>query len=96
VRQSILEDHHGFKILYLSGSLSISNFPKRPGFAFEVPRNCLASYARNCISVTGVNGYVRRLPSPLRGRARAIELFSQITMQAPRRCHWKAMLSRPA
>jgi len=45
VRQSILERFFIYPVRSLS-----PNFPKRPGSPSKWPRNCLASYARNCIA----------------------------------------------
>jgi predicted ATPase with chaperone activity len=77
VRQSVLEDL-ALKILYLSGSLSISELSEKTRLSFEVAKE-LSSQLRaelHC-QVTGVNGYVPQIAITTQGRARAIELLSQ-------------------
>jgi predicted ATPase with chaperone activity len=77
VRQSVLEDL-ALKILYLSGSLSISELSEKTRLAFEVAKELSAQLrAELHCQVTGVNGYVPQIAITSQGRARAIELFSQ-------------------
>jgi predicted ATPase with chaperone activity len=83
VRQSVLEDL-ALKILYLSGSLSISELSERTRLSFEVAKELSAQLRAelNC-QVTGVNGYVPQIAITSQGRARAIELFSQSHYAGP-------------
>jgi len=77
VRQSVLEDL-ALKILYLSGSLSISELSEKTRLSFEVAKELSAQLRteQHC-QVTGVNGYVPQIAITSQGRARAMELFAQ-------------------
>jgi predicted ATPase with chaperone activity len=77
VRQSVVEDL-ALKILYLSGSLSISELAEKIRLSFEVTKE-LSSQLRAELfcQVTGINGYVPQIAITSQGRSRALELFSQ-------------------
>ena len=77
VRQSVLEDL-ALKILYLSGSLSISELSEKTRLSFEVAKELSGQLRteQHC-QVTGVNGYVPQIAITSQGRARAMELFTQ-------------------
>src|SRR5208337_405219 len=83
VRQSVLEDL-ALKILYLSGSLSISELSEKTRLSFEVAKE-LSFQLRtemHC-QVTGLNGYVPQIAITTQGRARAIELLSHSHYAGP-------------
>ena len=77
VRQAVLEDL-ALKILYLSGSLSISELSEKTRLSFEVAKE-LAYYLRAELfcQVTGMNANIPQIAITTQGRTRAMELLSQ-------------------
>lgn len=83
VRQSVLEDL-ALKILYLSGSLSISELSEKTRLSFEVAKELSFQLrAEMHCQVTGLNGYVPQIAITTQGRARAIELLSHSHYAGP-------------
>ncbi len=83
VRQSILEDL-ALRVLYLSGSLSLSELSERTRLSFEVAQE-LSSQLRAELfcQVTGINGNIPQIAITSQGRLRAMELFSQSHYTGP-------------
>ena len=77
VRQSVLEDL-ALKILYLSGSMSISELADKTRLSFEVAKE-LAFQLRTELfcQVTGMNANIPQISITSQGRTRAMELLSQ-------------------
>jgi predicted ATPase with chaperone activity len=77
VRQSLLEDL-ALKILYISGSMSISELAEKMRLSFEVAKE-LAYQLRTelFIQVTGMNGNIPQISITSQGRTHAVELLSQ-------------------
>jgi predicted ATPase with chaperone activity len=77
VRQSVLEDL-ALKILYLSGSMSISELADKTRLSFEVAKE-LAFQLRTELfcQVTGMNANIPQISITTQGRTRAMELLSQ-------------------
>jgi predicted ATPase with chaperone activity len=76
VRQSVLEDL-ALKILYLTGSMSISELAEKTRLSFEVAKE-LAYQLRTELfcQVTGMNGNIPQISITSQGRTRAMELLS--------------------
>ncbi len=77
VRQSVLEDL-ALKILYLSGSMSITELADKTRLSFEVAKE-LAFQLRTEMycQVTGMNANIPQISITTQGRTRAMELLSQ-------------------
>lgn len=77
VRQAVLDDL-ALKILYLSGSLSISELAEKTKLSFEVAKE-LAYQLRAEVfcQVTGMNANIPQIGITTQGRTRAMELLSQ-------------------
>jgi predicted ATPase with chaperone activity len=77
VRQSVLEDL-ALKILYLSGSMSITELADKTRLSFEVAKE-LAYQLRTELycQVTGMNANIPQISITTQGRTRAMELLSQ-------------------
>jgi predicted ATPase with chaperone activity len=77
VRQAVLEDL-ALKILYLTGSLSVTELADKTKLSFEVAKE-LAYQLRTeqFCQVTGMNGNIPQVAITTQGRTRAMELLSQ-------------------
>jgi predicted ATPase with chaperone activity len=77
IRQAFLEDL-ALKILYLSGTLSITELSEKIRLSFELTEE-LASQLRTELysQVTGINGYIPQVAITSQGKTRAMELFAQ-------------------
>jgi predicted ATPase with chaperone activity len=77
VRQSVLEDL-ALKILYLSGSMSITELADKTRLSFELAKE-LAFQLRTELfcQVTGMNANIPQISITTQGRTRAMELLSQ-------------------
>jgi predicted ATPase with chaperone activity len=77
VRQAVLEDL-ALKILYLAGSMSISELAEKTRLSFEVAKQ-LAYQLRSELfcQVTGMNANIPQISITTQGRTRAMELLSQ-------------------
>ncbi len=77
VRQSVLEDL-ALKILYLSGSLSITELAEKTRLSFEVAKELAYQLRTELLcQVTGMNGNIPQIAITTQGRTRAMELLSQ-------------------
>jgi len=77
VRQAVLEDL-ALKILYLSGSLSISELSEKTRLSFEVAKELAYQLrAELFCQVTGMNANIPQISITTQGRTRAMELLSQ-------------------
>ena len=77
VRQSVLEDL-ALKILYLSGTLSISELAEKTRLSFEVAKELAYQLrAELFCQVTGMNANIPQIAITSQGRTRAMELLSQ-------------------
>jgi|CZKF01.1.fsa_nt_gi predicted ATPase with chaperone activity len=77
VRQSVLEDL-ALKILYLSGTLSISELAEKTRLSFEVTKELAYQLrAELFCQVTGMNANIPQIAITSQGRTRAMELLSQ-------------------
>ncbi len=77
VREAVLEDL-ALKILYLSGTLSISELAEKTRLSFEVMKELATQLRAELLcQVTGMNGYIPQIAITSQGRTRAIELFTQ-------------------
>jgi predicted ATPase with chaperone activity len=77
VRQAVLEDL-ALKILYLSGTLSISELAEKTRLSFEVAKE-MAYHLRAELfcQVTGMNANIPQISITTQGRTQAMELLSQ-------------------
>jgi predicted ATPase with chaperone activity len=77
VRQSVLEDL-ALKILYLTGSMSISELAEKTRLSFEVAKELAYQLrAELYCQVTGMNANIPQISITTQGRTRAMELLSQ-------------------
>jgi predicted ATPase with chaperone activity len=77
VRQSVLEDL-ALKILYLSGSMSISELAEKTRLSFEVAKELAYQLrAELFCQVTGMNANIPQISITTQGRTRAMELLSE-------------------
>jgi predicted ATPase with chaperone activity len=77
VRQAVLEEL-ALKILYLSGSLSISALAEKIRLSFEVAKELAYQLrAELFCQVTGMNANIPQIAITTQGRTRAMELLSQ-------------------
>jgi predicted ATPase with chaperone activity len=77
VRQAVLEDL-ALKILYLSGSLSISALAEKLRLSFEVAKELAYQLRTELLcQVTGMNANIPLISITTQGRTRAMELLSQ-------------------
>jgi predicted ATPase with chaperone activity len=77
VRQSVLEDL-ALKILYLTGSMSISELADKTRLSFEVAKELAFQLrAELFCQVTGMNANIPQISITTQGRTRAMELLSQ-------------------
>jgi predicted ATPase with chaperone activity len=76
VHQTVLEDL-ALKILYLSGTLSISELAERARLSFEVTKELAYQLRTELLcQVTGMNGNIPQIAITSQGRTRAMELLS--------------------
>jgi len=77
VRQAVLEDL-ALKILYLSGSLSISELSDKTKLSFEVAKELSTKLRAELLcQVTGMSGHIPQIAITSEGRSRAADLLSQ-------------------
>jgi predicted ATPase with chaperone activity len=77
VRQAVLEDL-ALKILYLSGSLSITELSEKIRLSFEVTKELAYQLRTEMLcQVTGMNGNIPQISITTQGRTRAMELLSE-------------------
>ncbi len=77
VRQSVLEDL-ALKILYLSGSLSITELSEKIRLSFEVTKELAYQLRTELLcQVTGMNANIPQISITTQGRTRAMELLSE-------------------
>jgi predicted ATPase with chaperone activity len=77
VRQSVLEDL-ALKILYLTGSMSISELAEKTRLSFEVAKELAYQLrAELYCQVTGMNANIPQISITTQGRTRAMELLTQ-------------------
>jgi predicted ATPase with chaperone activity len=77
VREAVLEDL-ALKILYLSGSLSISELADKTKLSFEVTKELSFKLrAEMLCQVTGMSGHIPQIAITSEGRTRAADLLSQ-------------------
>ena len=83
VRQSVLEDL-ALKILYLSGSMSISELTEKTRLSFEVAKELAYQLRAELLcQVTGMNANIPQISITSQGRTRAMELLSQNQYTGP-------------
>jgi predicted ATPase with chaperone activity len=77
VRQAVLEDL-ALKILYLSGTMSVSELAEKTRLSFEVAKELAYQLrAELFCQVTGMNANIPQISITTQGRTRAMELLSQ-------------------
>jgi predicted ATPase with chaperone activity len=77
VRQAVLEDL-ALKILYLTGSMSITELSEKTRLSFEVAKELVYQLrAELFCQVTGMNANIPQISITSQGRTRAMELLSQ-------------------
>jgi predicted ATPase with chaperone activity len=77
VRQSVLEDL-ALKILYLSGSMSITELADKTRLSFEVAKELAYQLRTELLcQVTGMNANIPQISITTQGRTRAMELLTQ-------------------
>jgi predicted ATPase with chaperone activity len=77
VRQSVLEDL-ALKILYLSGTLSITELSEKIRLSFEVTKELAYQLRTELLcQVTGMNANIPQISITTQGRTRAMELLSE-------------------
>ena len=77
VRQAVLEDL-ALKILYLTGSMSITELSEKTRLSFEVAKELAYQLRAELLcQVTGMNANIPQISITSQGRARAMELLTQ-------------------
>jgi predicted ATPase with chaperone activity len=83
VRQAVLEDL-ALKILYLTGSMSISELAEKTRLSFEVAKELAYQLRAELLcQVTGMNANIPQISITSQGRTRAMELLSQNSYTGP-------------